>query len=165
MLTEKVYLYSGKNFLSRVGTNPSVSGNSKHPRLQVSSGTELQQLISSCMRHSGFITRNRVTTKIEISRILKVRNTNLPLREAAGELFWVRRENTLSLLALLGGGELGGDGSGVCSLRMANKIKYEIDRSSKLRDNNERKNTLVTRTCVLSDAWFRDLKSNSEVSK
>ena len=26
--------------------------------------------------------------------------------------------------------------------------------------NNGRKNTLVTRSCVLSDAWFRDLKIN-----
>ena len=36
--------------------------------------------------------------------------------------------------------------------------KFELNRSSKLRDNNERKITLVTRSCVLSDASFRDLK-------
>ena len=35
---------------------------------------------------------------------------------------------------------------------------FKLNRSSKLRDNNERKNTLITRSCVLSDAWFRDLK-------
>ena len=36
--------------------------------------------------------------------------------------------------------------------------KFQLNRSSKLRDNKERKNTLVTRSCVLSEAWFRDLK-------
>ena len=30
--------------------------------------------------------------------------------------------------------------------------------SSKLRDDNGEKNTVVTRSCVLSDAWFLDLK-------
>ena len=35
--------------------------------------------------------------------------------------------------------------------------KYELNRSSELQDNNERKNTLVTQSCVLPDAWFRDL--------
>ena len=30
--------------------------------------------------------------------------------------------------------------------------KFELSRSSKLQDNNERKNTLVTRSCMLSDA-------------
>ena len=38
-----------------------------------------------------------------------------------------------------------------------NLWKFE-DWSSDLRDNYERKNTLVTRSCVLSDTWFRDLK-------
>ena len=36
--------------------------------------------------------------------------------------------------------------------------KFELNWSSKLRDNNERKKHIVTRSCVLSDAWFRDLK-------
>ena len=39
--------------------------------------------------------------------------------------------------------------------------KFELDWSSELRDNYERKNTLVTRSCVLSDAWFRDLEFRS----
>ena len=43
--------------------------------------------------------------------------------------------------------------------KITNLWKFELNRSSKLLDNNERKkNTLVTRSCVLSDAWFRDLK-------
>ena len=33
-----------------------------------------------------------------------------------------------------------------------NPGKFELNWSSKLRDNNESKNTLVTRSCVLSDA-------------
>ena len=41
---------------------------------------------------------------------------------------------------------------------ITNLWKFELNRSSKLRDNNERINTLVARSCVLSDAWFRDLK-------
>ena len=35
---------------------------------------------------------------------------------------------------------------------------FELNRSSKLRDNIKRKNTFVTRRCVLSDAWFWDFK-------
>ena len=42
--------------------------------------------------------------------------------------------------------------------KITNLWKFELNWSSKLRDNNERKNTLVTRSYVLSDAWFRDLK-------
>ena len=42
--------------------------------------------------------------------------------------------------------------------KVTNLWKFELNRSSKLRDNNERNNTLVTQRCVLSDAWFRDLK-------
>ena len=42
--------------------------------------------------------------------------------------------------------------------KITNLWKFELNRSSKLQDNNERKNTLVTRSCVLSDAWFWDLK-------
>ena len=41
--------------------------------------------------------------------------------------------------------------------KITNLWKYELNWSSKLQDNNERKNTLVTRSYVLSDAWFRDL--------
>ena len=42
--------------------------------------------------------------------------------------------------------------------KITNLWKFELNWSSKLRDINERKkNTLVTRSCVLSDAWFRDL--------
>ena len=36
--------------------------------------------------------------------------------------------------------------------KLTNLRKFELDWSSELRDNNERKNTLVTRSCVLSDA-------------
>ena len=36
--------------------------------------------------------------------------------------------------------------------KITNLSKFELNRSSKLRDNNERKNTLVTRSCALSDA-------------
>ena len=42
--------------------------------------------------------------------------------------------------------------------KWVNLWKFELNWSSKLRDNNERKTTLFTRSCVLSDAWFRDLK-------
>ena len=42
--------------------------------------------------------------------------------------------------------------------KMTNLWKFELNRSSKLGDNKERKNTLVKRSCVLSDAWFQDLK-------
>ena len=42
--------------------------------------------------------------------------------------------------------------------KITNLWKLELNWSSKLRDNNERKNTLVTQSCVLADAWFRDLK-------
>ena len=39
--------------------------------------------------------------------------------------------------------------------QITNLWKFELNWSSKLRDNNGRRNTLVTRNCVLSDAWFR----------
>jgi hypothetical protein len=42
--------------------------------------------------------------------------------------------------------------------KTTNLWKFELNRSSKLRDNSERKNTLVTGSCVLLDASFRDLK-------
>ena len=42
--------------------------------------------------------------------------------------------------------------------KITNLYKFELNRSSKLGDNNERKNTLVTWSCSLSDAWFWDLK-------
>ena len=42
--------------------------------------------------------------------------------------------------------------------KITNIWKFELNRSSKLRDNDERKTTLVTRSCVLSDAWFRDIR-------
>ena len=38
--------------------------------------------------------------------------------------------------------------------KITNLWKFELNRSSKLRDNNERKNTLVTQSCVLSDALW-----------
>ena len=41
---------------------------------------------------------------------------------------------------------------------ITNQWKFELSWSSKLRNNNEIKNTLVTWSCVLSVAWFRDLK-------
>ena len=55
----------------------------------------------------------------------------------------------------------------MCMQKITNLWKFELNRSSKLRDDNERKITLVTRSCVLSDAWFRDLKiySKSDVWK
>ena len=37
-------------------------------------------------------------------------------------------------------------------LKITNLLKLELNRSLKLRDDNERKNTLVTPSCVLSDA-------------
>ena len=43
---------------------------------------------------------------------------------------------------------------------LTNLWKFGLNRSSKLRDNNERKNTLVTQSCVRLDGWFR-LKTNS----
>ena len=50
--------------------------------------------------------------------------------------------------------------------KITNLWKLEINLLSKLRDNNGWKNTPVTRSCVLSDALFRELKkSYSEVSK
>ena len=36
--------------------------------------------------------------------------------------------------------------------------KFDLNWSSKLQDNNGRKNTIVVQSCVLSDAGFRDLK-------
>ena len=39
-----------------------------------------------------------------------------------------------------------------------NLLMFELNRSSKLRDNNERQNNLFTRSCLLSDAWFGNLK-------
>ena len=44
--------------------------------------------------------------------------------------------------------------------KITNLWKFEHDCSAELQDNYERKNTLlnVTRSCVLSDAWFRDLE-------
>ena len=47
--------------------------------------------------------------------------------------------------------------------KITNLWKVELNRSSMLL-NKRKKNTLVTRSCVLSDAWFRDLHSKSEVS-
>ena len=49
--------------------------------------------------------------------------------------------------------------------KIINLWKFELNRSSKLRDNNGRKNTLVTQSCVLSDAWFWDLTLTREVSR
>ena len=40
---------------------------------------------------------------------------------------------------------------------ITNLCKFKLNLSSKLRDNNERKNTIVTQSRVLSDAWFQDL--------
>ena len=42
--------------------------------------------------------------------------------------------------------------------KIRNLWKFELNWSSNLRDNNERKNTIVTRSCVRLDGWFRDLK-------
>ena len=44
--------------------------------------------------------------------------------------------------------------------KITNLWKFQLswNWSSKLRDNNERKNTLVKRSCVRLDGWFRDLK-------
>ena len=42
---------------------------------------------------------------------------------------------------------------------ITNLWKFELNRSSNLRENNERKNTFVTRSCCVHlDGWFRDLK-------
>ena len=50
--------------------------------------------------------------------------------------------------------------------KITNLWTFELNRSSRFRDNNERhNNTLVTRNCVLSDVWFRDLTIYYEVSK
>ena len=49
--------------------------------------------------------------------------------------------------------------------KITNLWKFDCNWLSQLRDNDERQNTLVTRGCMLSDAWFQDLKSNSEVLK
>ena len=43
-------------------------------------------------------------------------------------------------------------------LKITNLWKFDLNWSSKWQDNNGRKNTNVTQSCVLSDAWFRDLK-------
>ena len=40
--------------------------------------------------------------------------------------------------------------------KITNLWKFELNWSLKLRHNNESKSTLVRRSCVLSDAWFRD---------
>ena len=45
-----------------------------------------------------------------------------------------------------------------CMHEITNLWKFELNRSTKLQYYNERKNTLVTRSCALSDAWFRYLK-------
>ena len=37
-------------------------------------------------------------------------------------------------------------------------FSIELNRSSKLRDNNERKKPIVTRSCVRLIGWFRDLE-------
>ena len=42
--------------------------------------------------------------------------------------------------------------------KITNLWKFELNWSSKMQDNKERKTTLVTRSCLLSDAWFRNLK-------
>ena len=42
--------------------------------------------------------------------------------------------------------------------KITNLWKFELNRSSNLRDNNDRKNALVTWSCVHLDGWFRDLK-------
>ena len=43
--------------------------------------------------------------------------------------------------------------------KITNLWKFELNRSSELRDKIERKkDTLVTRSCVHLDGWFRDLK-------
>ena len=40
--------------------------------------------------------------------------------------------------------------------KITNLWKFELNRSSKLQDNNERKSTLVTQICVRLDGWLRD---------
>ena len=42
--------------------------------------------------------------------------------------------------------------------KITNLWKFKLNWLSKLQEINERKNTLVTQSCVLLDAWFRDLK-------
>ena len=42
--------------------------------------------------------------------------------------------------------------------KITNLGQFELNWLSKLGDNNERKNTLVLRICVLLDGWFQDLK-------
>ena len=42
--------------------------------------------------------------------------------------------------------------------KITNLWKFELNRSSNLRDNKERKNTLVTQSFVRLDGWFQDLK-------
>ena len=42
--------------------------------------------------------------------------------------------------------------------KITNLWKFELNQSSNLRDNNEKKKNLLSRSCALSDAWFRDLK-------
>ena len=56
---------------------------------------------------------------------------------------------------------------GVCQHvhKITNLLKFELNRSSTLRDNNERKNTLVTRSCVLSRLDFETSNSKLEVPK
>ena len=49
--------------------------------------------------------------------------------------------------------------------KITNLWKFELNRSSKLRDNYERKNTLVTRSCVLSVLDFETSNSKLEVLK
>ena len=42
--------------------------------------------------------------------------------------------------------------------KITNLWNFELNRSTKLRDNNERRKNLVTRSWVRLDGWFRDLK-------
>ena len=42
--------------------------------------------------------------------------------------------------------------------KITNLSKLELNRSMNLRDNKERNNTIVTRSCVRLDGWFRDLR-------
>ena len=50
--------------------------------------------------------------------------------------------------------------------KITNLWKFELNRSSNLQDNNGRKNTVVTRSYVRLDGWFRDLKfSDTSSSK
>ena len=45
--------------------------------------------------------------------------------------------------------------------KIRNLWKFELNRSPTFQDNNERKNTHVTRSCVRLDSWFWDLKLRS----